>query len=67
MAILNDLIVQGNSSFVGDVQGSKFIGDLDGTSTNADKVDGLHVVKITKAAYNALATKDPNTLYVISD
>ena len=38
-----------------------------GTSTDCSKLNGLTIMKITRAAYNALATKDPNTLYVISD
>ena len=37
------------------------------TSTDCSKLNGLTIIKITRAAYNALATKDPNTLYVISD
>ena len=32
-----------------------------------DKLGGLSLVKITQAAYDQLATKDPNTLYVIVD
>ena len=31
----------------------------------ASDLDGLKLKKITQAAYDALATKDPNTLYVI--
>jgi hypothetical protein len=27
----------------------------------------LQIVKITQAEYDALATKDPNTLYLITD
>ena len=38
-----------------------------GTSTDCSKLNGLTIMKITRAAYNALETKDPNTLYVISD
>ena len=41
--------------------------DGSGSGLDADKVDGIHVVKITQAAYDALTTKDANTLYFIYD
>lgn len=34
-----------------------------GDSCNADMVDGLHFGVLTQAAYDALATKDPQTIY----
>lgn len=33
---------------------------------NADTVDSLHLVTLTQAQYDALSTKDSNTLYVIT-
>ena len=32
---------------------------------NADTVDNFHIVKLTQSQYNALSTKDSNTLYLI--
>ena len=32
---------------------------------NADTVDNIHIVKITQSGYEALSTKDANTLYLI--
>lgn len=34
---------------------------------NADTVDNVHIVKLTKAQYEALGTKDSNTLYLITE
>lgn len=34
-------------------------------TTKVDRLGGLKLVQLTQAAYDALATKDPNTLYVI--
>lgn len=34
---------------------------------NADTVDNVHIVQITKTNYNALSTKDSNTLYLITE
>ena len=36
-------------------------------STNADTVDGYHIVKLTKVQYDALSTKDENTLYFVTE
>ena len=46
---------------------TKWNGKLDATATatNADTVDGLHMVTMTQAAYDALATKNTNTIYYI--
>lgn len=33
------------------------------SATNADKIDGYHVVVLSETAYNSLATKDANTIY----
>ena len=58
------------------VETSAITSAITSTSTNAevagakavyDKLGGLSLVKITQAAYDALVTKDPNTLYVIVD
>lgn len=35
--------------------------------TNGDLVPGQKIVELTKAQYNALATKDPDTYYMIND
>lgn len=41
---------------------------LDAMNTaNADKVDGLHLWKGSEAEFNAIATKDANTLYIITE
>lgn len=41
---------------------------LDAMNTaNADTVDGLHLWKGTQTQYNAIATKDANTLYIITE
>ena len=42
MAHLKDLIVSGVSRFLGTVYAKLFKGDLEGTASNADKLDGLH-------------------------
>ena len=36
-----------------------------GNSGNTDTVDNFHIVKLTQSQYNALSTKDSNTLYFI--
>ena len=36
---------------------------IGGKAADSEKVDGLHVMVLTQAAYDALATKDANTLY----
>ena len=60
----------GNAWFQGNVS-------IDGTPTNDNdlitkkyvdnKLSGLTIIKITQAEYDALETKDPNTLYLIID
>jgi hypothetical protein len=40
--------------------------DGSGSGLDADTTDGLHMVSLTQAQYNALATKDANTLYFIT-
>ena len=37
------------------------------TASNTAALGGLSLVKITQAAYDQLATKDPNTLYIVTD
>ena len=36
-------------------------------TVDADTVDGLHLWKGSEAEYNALTTKDTNTLYIITE
>ena len=35
-------------------------------SGNSDTIDNYHIVVCTQSEYNALATKDPNTIYLIT-
>ena len=54
------------SSYSSATEVNTALGDLN--TNKADKtsdLDGLKLKKITQAAYDALTTKDPNTLYVI--
>lgn len=37
------------------------------TDTNADSVDNLHFWVGTQAQYNAISTKDANTVYLIRE
>lgn len=37
------------------------------SATNADKVDGKHIAMMTSSQYAALATKDNDTIYIITD
>ena len=39
---------------------------LPASGGNADTVDNIHIVQITKSEYEALSTKDANTLYLIT-
>lgn len=52
----------GNTQFPGTVTANAFSGNAT-SATNADKIDGYHVVVLSETAYNALATKDANTFY----
>jgi hypothetical protein len=44
---------------------TNFPTSLPANGGNSDTVDGLHMVTMTQAAYNALATKNANTIYYI--
>jgi len=44
---------------------SNALNDLNTNKADKSDLDGLKLKKITQAAYDALTTKDPNTLYVI--
>ena len=46
---------------------SKIPTSLPANGGNADTVDNVHIVKLTKAQYEALGTKDSNTLYLITE
>ena len=51
-----------------DLTNKPTIPSIDGLATEVyvdNKIAGLQIVKITKAEYDALTIKDPNTLYLI--
>ncbi|WP_294591771.1 hypothetical protein [uncultured Rikenella sp.] len=41
--------------------------DGSGSGLDADMTDGIHLWRGTQAAYNAIADKDANTLYIVTD
>ena len=62
---LNDKIDK--SSIVTSISSSSTDAQIPSAKAVYDKLGGLSLVKITQSAYDALATKDSNTLYVIVD
>lgn len=60
---LNDKIDK--SSIVTSISSSSTDAQIPSAKAVYDKLGGLSLVKITQSAYDALATKDSNTLYVI--
>lgn len=48
-------------------QAKKYADDKVAAHKDADTVDGVHIVKLTKAEYDALGTKDSNTLYLVTE
>lgn len=62
---LNDKIDK--SSIVTSISSSSTDTQIPSAKAVYDKLGGLSLVKITQSAYDTLATKDSNTLYVIVD
>lgn len=62
---LNDKIDK--SSIVTSISSSSTDAQIPSVKAVYDKLGGLSLVKLTQAQYDALATKDSNTLYVIVD
>lgn len=62
MAHLKDLIVSGVSRFLGTVYAKLFKGDLDGTASNADKLDGYHANEFLMTYPKSGAADIDNTL-----